>query len=49
MLKMSRNGFFRGGPEPWRTYNFYWYIVVGCPLFLIKTGKAAHDLLTKNP
>jgi uncharacterized protein (TIRG00374 family) len=32
----------------WRTYNFYWYLLIGGPIFLLKTGKAAHDLLTKK-
>jgi glycosyltransferase 2 family protein len=32
----------------WRTYTFYWFLVVGGPIFLLKTGKAAHDLLTKK-
>lgn len=31
----------------WRTYSFYWYLVIGGPIFLLKTGKAAHDLLTR--
>ncbi|MGA7874334.1 MAG: hypothetical protein WCA08_01625 [Desulfoferrobacter sp.] len=29
----------------WRTYTFYWYLIVGGPIFLIKTGKAARDIL----
>ncbi len=29
----------------WRTYNFYWFLLVGGPIFLLRTGKAAHDLL----
>jgi uncharacterized protein (TIRG00374 family) len=32
----------------WRTYTFYWYLIVGGPIFLLKTGKAAHDLLTRK-
>jgi uncharacterized protein (TIRG00374 family) len=29
----------------WRTYTFYWYLIVGGPIFLFKTGAAARDLL----
>ena len=32
----------------WRTYTFYWYLIVGGPIFVLKTGKAAHDLLTRQ-
>jgi uncharacterized protein (TIRG00374 family) len=32
----------------WRIFTFYWYLVVGGPIFLIKTGKAAHDLLSRK-
>lgn len=32
----------------WRTYNFYWYIIVGGPIFLLSTGKAAQDLLARK-
>jgi uncharacterized protein (TIRG00374 family) len=32
----------------WRTYTFYWFLIVGGPIFLFKTGKAAHDLLSKR-
>jgi len=32
----------------WRAYTFYWYLVVGGPIFLAKTGKAARDLLTSK-
>ncbi len=32
----------------WRTYNFYWFLLVGGPIFLFRTGKAAHDLLTRK-
>lgn len=28
----------------WRTYNFYWYLVVGGVIFLVKGGQAAHAL-----
>jgi uncharacterized protein (TIRG00374 family) len=32
----------------WRTYTFYWLLILGGPIFLFKTGKAAHDLLNKK-
>jgi uncharacterized protein (TIRG00374 family) len=32
----------------WRTYTFYWFLIVGGPIFLYKTGRAAHDLLSKR-
>ena len=32
----------------WRTCTFNWYLIVGGPIFLLKTGKAARDLLTKK-
>jgi glycosyltransferase 2 family protein len=32
----------------WRTYNFYWYLLVGGPIFLYKTGHAAQKLLTRK-
>jgi uncharacterized protein (TIRG00374 family) len=32
----------------WRTYNFYWFLIVGGPIFLYETGEAAHTLLTRN-
>ncbi|HZE21727.1 MAG TPA: lysylphosphatidylglycerol synthase transmembrane domain-containing protein [Desulfobaccales bacterium] len=32
----------------WRFFTFYWLLIVGGPIFLLKTGKAAHDLLTKK-
>lgn len=32
----------------WRAFTFYWYLVVGGPIFLFKTGKAARDLLTRK-
>jgi uncharacterized protein (TIRG00374 family) len=31
----------------WRSYTFYWYLVVGGPIFLLKTGQAARWLLTR--
>jgi uncharacterized membrane protein YbhN (UPF0104 family) len=32
----------------WRFFTFYWLLIVGGPIFLFKTGKAAHDLLSKK-
>jgi glycosyltransferase 2 family protein len=32
----------------WRTYTFYLLLIVGGPIFLLKTGKAARDLLTRK-
>ncbi len=32
----------------WRTYNFYWFLLVGGPIFLYKTGEAAHNLLIRK-
>lgn len=29
----------------WRTFSFYWYLIIGGPVFLYKTGKAAHSIL----
>jgi uncharacterized protein (TIRG00374 family) len=29
----------------WRTYTFYWYLIIGGPIFLYETGGAAHRLL----
>jgi uncharacterized protein (TIRG00374 family) len=31
-----------------RTYTFYWFLLVGGPIFLVKTGEAARDLLTRR-
>jgi uncharacterized protein (TIRG00374 family) len=31
----------------WRTFTFYWYLVVGGLIFMLKTGKAARRLLGK--
>lgn len=31
----------------WRTFTFYWYLVVGGPIFVYTTGKAAWNLLSK--
>jgi uncharacterized protein (TIRG00374 family) len=45
---------YLGGPSlgfsllMWRFFTFYWLLIVGGPIFLLKTGKAAHDLLTKK-
>jgi glycosyltransferase 2 family protein len=33
----------------WRTFTFYWYLVVGGPVFLYKAGTAARDLLSRKP
>ena len=32
----------------WRTYTFYWYLIIGGPIFLYETGHAAHNLLIKK-
>jgi uncharacterized protein (TIRG00374 family) len=32
----------------WRTFTFYWYLVVGGAIFMFTTGKAAHGLLSKT-
>jgi uncharacterized protein (TIRG00374 family) len=32
----------------WRFFTFYWLLIVGGPIFLFKTGKAAHDLLSRK-
>ena len=32
----------------WRTFTFYWYLVVGGPVFIYKAGRAAWDLLGKK-
>jgi len=32
----------------WRTYTFYWYLIVGGPIFLYKAGDAAHNLLSRK-
>ena len=29
----------------WRVYTFYWYLIIGGPIFLYETGGAAHKLL----
>ena len=29
----------------WRAFTFYWYLLVGGPIFLLKTGKAARELM----
>jgi glycosyltransferase 2 family protein len=33
----------------WRTFTFYWYLVVGGPVFLYKAGTAARHLLSNQP
>ncbi len=30
-----------------RTFTFYWFLIVGGPIFLYKTGEAARELLTR--
>jgi|UniRef100_A0A7V6A3N1 uncharacterized protein (TIRG00374 family) len=42
-------------PEPlaftllvWRTYNFYWLLIIGGPIFLYEAGQAAHTLLSQK-
>ncbi len=30
----------------WRAYTFYWYLLIGGPIFFLRTGKAARDLLS---
>jgi uncharacterized protein (TIRG00374 family) len=32
----------------WRTFTFYWYLIVGGPIFLFKIGKAAHHILSSR-
>jgi uncharacterized protein (TIRG00374 family) len=32
----------------WRVYTYYLYLAAGAPIFLLKTGEAAHDLLSKR-
>jgi glycosyltransferase 2 family protein len=32
----------------WRTYTFYWSLIVGGPIFLFKTGQVAHDLISQR-
>jgi uncharacterized protein (TIRG00374 family) len=32
----------------WRSYSYYWYLLVGGPIFLYQTGKAARELLGKR-
>jgi uncharacterized membrane protein YbhN (UPF0104 family) len=29
----------------WRTYTFYWFLIVGGPIFSFKTAQVAHDLI----
>ncbi len=33
----------------WRAFTFYWYLVVGGPIFVYKAGRAAWDLLRGKP
>ncbi|WP_414041193.1 YbhN family protein [Acidithiobacillus sp. M4-SHS-6] len=32
----------------WRTFTYYWYLLVGAPIFLYQAGAAAHDLLSRS-
>jgi uncharacterized protein (TIRG00374 family) len=32
----------------WRTYTIYWFLIVGGPIFLFKTGQVAHDLISQR-
>ncbi len=32
----------------WRTYNFYWFLILGAPIFLYQTGDAARKLLRRK-
>jgi uncharacterized protein (TIRG00374 family) len=32
----------------WRAFTFYWYLVIGAPIFFLKTGQAARRLLTRK-
>jgi uncharacterized protein (TIRG00374 family) len=32
----------------WRISSFYWYLIVGGPIFVYKAGRAAWDLVTKK-
>ena len=32
----------------WRTYTFYWFLIVGGPIFLFKMGQVAHDLISQR-
>jgi len=32
----------------WRTYTFSWFLIVGGPIFLFKTGQVAHDLISQR-
>jgi hypothetical protein len=32
----------------WRTYTFYWFLIVGGPIFLFKTGQVAHDFISQR-
>jgi uncharacterized protein (TIRG00374 family) len=32
----------------WRTYTFYWYLIIGGPIFLYETGQAAQNILRKK-
>ena len=32
----------------WRTYTFYWFLIVGGPIFSFKTAEVAHDLISQR-
>lgn len=32
----------------WRTFTFYWFLIIGGPIFLFKTGQVAHDLISQR-
>ncbi len=32
----------------WRTYTFYWFLIVGAPFFLYKTGQVARDFISQR-
>jgi len=32
----------------WRTFTFYWYLVIGGPIFLYETGQAAQNLFSNK-
>jgi uncharacterized protein (TIRG00374 family) len=32
----------------WRTYTFYWFLIIGGPIFSFKTGQVAHDLISRR-
>ena len=32
----------------WRSFTFYWLLILGGPIFIFETGEAAHNLLTRK-